>query len=230
MPGVFKDVRWIWVSLARALYVIEQNKEIIYTLKSLNKNSKKQFIYIYGESGSGKSHISISSCKYVNKNNLVSTYIPLNNQEIKPEILENTDQMFLLCIDNLEKIIGIEKWEKALFNCFNYLLESEKNLLITSTKKPNELNYFLPDLKSRMCSCLSFQLHSPDDNQKLIILNIKAKLKELNLPSETAKFLLNHYNRNLKELINNLDIISKKALQEKHQLTIPFIKTILKTN
>ena len=208
-------------------YHASNNANALQALHALNTSSKNQFIYIYGSPGVGRSHIAMACCRHFGNLGLPVSYLSLRDHNLKPEILDNLENMFLLCLDDLNAALGKREWENALFYCFNRLFEVGGNLLVTANTAPSALNFLLPDLKSRMCSGLIFQLQDLDDEQKLSILDLRAKLRGLRLSPDIAKFLLTHYQRDLKSLFSNLEKLSKVALNLKHQITIPFIKNVL---
>ena len=77
---------------------------------------------------------------------------------------------------------------------------------------------------------LTLQLQNLDDAEKFAALNLRATNRSLDLPIETSRYLLQHYQRDLKTLFANLDQLAQAALHTQHALTIPFVKKILGNN
>jgi DnaA-homolog protein len=204
------------------------NQKQVQLLQSWNKDTRNQFVYFWGAPGTGRSHLAIATCREMGKLGLPIVYLPLRDQKnLSPKILENLEHVFLLCLDDLDMVLGKHGWEEALFDCFNRLLEAGGNLLITANSSPRGLNFILPDLKSRLTSCLIFKLRPLTHEQKIKALHLRAKQRGLKLPNQTSQFLLNHYQRDLKILFTLLEKLSQAALQMKRPLTIPFVKEIL---
>ena len=87
----------------------------------------------------------------------------------------------------------------------------------------------LADLKSRMASGLTFELHELTGVEKIAGLKLRAQLRGLDLNDQAAQFLLHHYARDTKNLFVMLDRLDKAALAAQRKLTIPFIKSVLET-
>ena len=55
----------------------------------------------------------------------------------------------------------------------------------------------------------------------------RARLRGLELPPETGRYLLNHYRRDMASLCALLDELDLASLAAQRRLTIPFVKGIL---
>lgn len=208
-------------------YPGEANQKVFKLLEELPKNAHNQFIYLWGPNGVGRSHLLMASCNSFDKAHRLA-YLSLRDQDkVLPSILENFENMTLLCLDDLDAIAGNRIWEEAIFHCFNRISEAKGNLLVAANASPSALPFTLPDLKSRLSSLTVFQLHTLTDEQKLHALNFRAQKRGLSLNEDTANYLLNHYQRDIKALFAMLEKLAKEALHAKRALTIPFVKSVL---
>jgi len=204
------------------------NQKIKQVLESLNVKSQNDFIYLWGKSGTGRSHLAIATCQQLGNLGISTAYLPLKDLSMQsPAVLENLEKMFLVCVDDLEAILGQKEWEEALMYLFNRLQTNGGNFLIIAKEAPNALNFILQDLKSRLTSCLIFNLMPLTDEEKLAALTLRAKHRSLKLTRETALFLLRHEQRDFKTLVTILDKLSQAALHSQRALTIPFVKETL---
>ena len=55
----------------------------------------------------------------------------------------------------------------------------------------------------------------------------KARLRGMELPDEVARFLLNRQQRDIRELVQILDLLDKASIVHQRKLTIPFVKDML---
>ena len=192
-------------------------------LDSLRKNSselKQQFFYIWGNKGSGKTHLLRAFSNEYLINQRTAIYVPLSkSQYFSTAVLENLEQ---------QSVIGNDKWELAIFDLFNRIKASGKTLLlISSDKSPSALSVKLPDLNSRLTWGEIYQLNSLTDEQKISVLQHNAYQRGIQLPDETANFLLTRLARDMHTLFEALDLLDKASLQAQRNLTIPFVKEIL---
>ncbi|MDG6882096.1 DnaA-homolog protein hda [Phocoenobacter uteri] len=207
-------------------------------LDSLRQNFgqvTQPFFYIWGNESCGKSHL----LKAVNNHFLMeqrnASYIPLQKScYFSSVVLENTDFLDVICLDDIQLIVGDSEWEEALFDLFNRLREQQSSnqqrktlLLISANCPPNQLNIKLPDLRSRLNWGEVYQLKSFTDEEKCTILQQRANQKGLELSSEVANFLLKRLDRDLNSLIDTLDELDQASLQAQRKITVPFVKEIL---
>lgn len=212
-----------------ANFYVGENTELINFLKNLSTNKIAKIIFLWGDNGAGKTHILTACCQSLESSKNIA-YLPLTEHEkFSPEILDNMENCALLCLDDLDFILGKKDWEEAIFAYYNRLLDSTNNnvMLITASASPKNLAFALADLQSRLSSGITFQLQALNDEQKIAALQLRAHSLGLSLTDETAKFLLTHYNRDTNTLFATLKQLDQAALAAKRKLTIPFIKNIL---
>ncbi|GAA5112784.1 DnaA inactivator Hda [Orbus sasakiae] len=184
--------------------------------------------YFWSAVPSGKTHLLYSSCNELSLLNKLICYIPLNqHQSLTPDILLGLEQYDLVCIDDIDQIAGNKVWEEAIFDLFNRLMENNQTkLLITGNASPKQIHFQLPDLVSRLEWSPVYQLKELNDDDKLKALQLRAKLRGFELPTDVGLFLLKRVDRDIKTLSELLDKLDKVTITEQRKLTIPFIKTV----
>jgi DnaA family protein len=141
------------------IFVPGQNNLAIMYLNNLISHNSGEILYLWGNSGTGKSHLLQAACGQASKLGMKPGYIPLSEyNQLVPEVLKGLEALDLVCIDDLESITGMQEWEKSLFNMFNNIVENKKSLVITSTMSPSGNSIELPDLKSRLGSGVTYHL------------------------------------------------------------------------
>ena len=201
-------------------------------LNSLQKNFlhlHQQFFYLWGNKGCGKSHLLKGVCQHYLAQQHPALYVPLNKaQYFSPAVLENLEQQALVCLDDLQVVIGNAEWEVAIFDLINRVRETGRTLLIMSAdQSPANLPVQLPDLASRLTWGEVYQLAPLNDQQKIEVLQKAAYQRGIELPDETANFLFKRLERDMKTLFNALEKLDQASLQAQRKLTIPFVKEIL---
>ena len=201
-------------------------------LNSLHQNwqqIQQQFFYIWGAPGCGKSHLLCALCNQYLNEQRAAIYVPLNKSHyFSPAVLENLEQQEVVCLDDLQAVIGEAEWEMALFDLFNRIKAGGRTLLlISATVSPSALKVQLPDLASRLKWGEIYQLTPLTDTQKLEVLQENARRRGIELPAETAQFLLKRLDRDMHTLLQTLAKLDKASLQAQRNLTIPFVKETL---
>jgi len=157
-------------------FIPGDNSQAVLQIKKSTTTHDGTYIFLWGSEDSGKSHLISAAAKAANGNDLTVAYIPLTSApELTPEILDNIEQMDLICLDDIHTIAGDPTWEEALFHLFNRSTENSTNLLITANCSPSQLQIALPDLVSRLSSGMSYRLTPLNDDAKLKLLVEQAK-------------------------------------------------------
>jgi len=211
-----------------------QNATLLTQLKNSVVGLGEPVLYMWGESGSGRSHLLHALCSEVDERGESVAYIPLHHyQGMSLDIFENMEAVTLVCIDNVDAIAGDKKWEKALFDFYNRWLDNKGNrppgasLVLCAIDLPKQLNIKLDDLVSRFEWGACYHLSPLNDEEKLGALQLRAQLKGMKLPVDVGRFLLNRLSRDMNTLLKTLDRLDNASLEAKRKLTIPFVKEVL---
>lgn len=200
-----------------------QNLQVVQALQQADE----AFIYLWGSSGSGKSHLLQALCQDIAEQGQAVAYLPLAENDMVPQMLEGMEAMSLLAIDDLDQIAGNAEWETALFHLYNRMRDSGGRLLVAARVAPAALPVKLRDLASRLSYGLTLQLHELDDGNKLKLLQLRAGNRGFDLPDEVANYLLKRCERDMDSLIVLLDKLDSATMEAQRKLTIPFVKTLL---
>ena len=205
-------------------FIGTQNAELVSRLRL----TPDPFLYLWGESGSGKSHLLQASCRETDERGESSAYIPLEQiDELEPGVLEGLEGMQLVCLDDLQQLAGKADWELALFNLFNRLRENSAQLVVSANAPPAQLPILLADLASRLTWGPCYHLLPLDDAGRVELLIRQAEQRGLKLSSEIAIFLIQRLPRDSHSLTRLVERLDHASLAEKHRLTIPFVRRVL---
>lgn len=208
-------------------FQIGENVELINHLRNILCSQKFPFVYLWGR-GAGRTHLLQACCQMASQQNLTSIFLSLKqHREFSSQILEGIENMFLVCLDDVEAIAKNREWEEALFYFYNRSIEKNARLIISGHSIPTEIGFALADLTSRLATGLIFQVKVLNDAQKLDALKMRAKVRGIYLSDEVGTYLLNHYPRDMEALFNALDRLDLASWENKRKLTIPFVKRVL---
>ena len=204
-------------------YFSGQNDAVIYNLETQNE----PYIFLFGDNGTGKSHLLQAACHEVGQEGLPVVYLPLAEEGLMPAMLDGLENMSLIALDDIQVVIGDEKWEYALFNLYNRVREKNVNMLVSSSLPLASLNIKLADLKSRLSWGPAFKLTALSDKEKQKALQQRAKNRGLELSDDVVTYLLKRSPRDMNSLFALFEKLDKASMVEKRKLTIPFIKDYL---
>lgn len=209
-------------------FVAGVNREVVAILGDLLRAETSGVLFLVGAPGSGKTHLLQAACRAVETDGAQAAYLPLAELvNHAPAVLEGLEHYRLLACDDLQAIAGRFDWEEAVFHLYNRLREAGGLLIGAATQPPERLGLALPDLRSRLAWGGVYALQAPDDAVRLAILTVHARERGLELPAETAQFLLRRCPRDLHALIALLERLDAAALTAQRRLTVPFVKETL---
>ena len=196
------------------------------TLKSQLKPGGEPLVYIYGATGTGKSHLLQAACHVAGASAL---YLPLRELVDFPpdQVLQGVENTGLVCLDDVEAVLGDEDWELALFDFFNRARQVNCRLLFGGSAAPRALPVDLADLASRLSWAVVFHLDSASDEFLQRVLSFRAERRGLPLSPEVASYIVSRAPRALSSLLPLLDQLDAASLSEKRSLSIPFVKAQL---
>lgn len=190
-------------------FIVGRNAEALASLKAAIAGEQAKFIYLWGESGSGKSHL-----------------ITALSDEVlqKPISMRPTEACFFLddvhLLDNEKQI--------ALFNQYNQLKEIGGFLICAGSHAPTQMG-LRDDLATRLAWGLVYQLHPLNDAEKTAALQNHAKERGMKLPDEVTDYCLRYLRRDLPTLMSVLDALDEWSLTEKKPVTVPMLKKLLQS-
>jgi DnaA family protein len=186
--------------------------------------------WICGPSGTGKTHLLQAVCVQASET-VQAAYYPMHElASLGVGVLEELPQLQCLCIDDVDAITGQREWERALFVVLRDMQERGARLVMSAEVPPALIRWSLPDLGSRCSASAVFQLRPLDEEEQQEALKLRARVRGVELPDDTARWLQRRYPRDMHTLYDLLDTLDEASLVAQRRLTVPFIRTILKTD
>jgi DnaA family protein len=215
-------------NLSFASFFAGNNAEIVNQLLALAGDGLEQQVFIWGEHGSGKSHLLQACCQQAKIAGQDPFFLKFAADKLpSPNLLDGLEHMELVCFDDIHLIAGHSDWETALFAFYNSHRQNNHKLLLAADCPPKYLAFGLPDLKTRMSWGLTLKIQPLRDDQIIEALTFKAHFLGFDIPPKVGRFLLNHYVHDLPALWLLLEKIDRATLAAQRKLTIPFLKQIL---
>ncbi|MFL9611243.1 HdaA/DnaA family protein [Methylobacillus sp. Pita2] len=186
-------------------FVTGRNAEALFQLRrTVLENDDAHFIYLWGESGCGKTHL-IQACN----------------------ALASASGLDMICVDNVHLLSDDD--QVALFDLYNQLRESGGRLVVSGIAAPGQMG-LRDDLATRLAWGLSYQLHPLSDEEKTQALKNHAKARGMKLPDEVLDYCLRHLRRDMPSLIATIDALDEWSLTDKRAVTLPLLKQLLQVS
>lgn len=182
-------------------FVVGRNAEALDSLRTLLSGTGTSFIYLWGSTGSGKTHLLTACAQYAEMHGL------------RLEIADDVQRM-----DDEQQI--------ALFNTYNRLREEGGALVAAGSDAPRQMD-LRDDLATRLAWGLTYQLHPLSDEEKAVAVRTHARERGMRLPDEVLEYCQRHLRRDLPTLMATLDALDEWSLTYQRPVTLPLLKQLL---
>ncbi len=172
-------------------------------------------LFIYGNSGLGKTHLLMAIGNYVMKADptkkvyyieslkfveMVVNSIANHNIDAFKKFMYSLD---LLLVDDIQFIAGKEKSHEIFFTIYNELVSNGKQICLASDRQPKEIKGLEDRLISRFNSGLSVGIDSPEFETSLAILKMKIKQSGYGIDEvdeEGLSYIASNFSGNVRDL------------------------------
>ncbi|MDO4219085.1 MAG: chromosomal replication initiator protein DnaA [Synergistaceae bacterium] len=170
-------------------------------------------LFLYGNSGLGKTHLMQAVGNYVIEQNpdakvlyeasetfTNSFTIAIKEDKIK-DLISKYRTLDILMIDDVQFFSGKERTMEYFFNIFNELTNANKQIILTADQQPKDIIGFNERLVSRFMSGMVADITPPDFETRVAILMKKAEVRNYhNIPDEIFTLIAHNIKKNIREL------------------------------
>lgn len=201
-------------------FVVGRNQELTALIKQISQPAQlsldQRFVMIWGEAGSGKTHLLHALKEQTN-----ALYLAADSAASDHQFSENYHLYLLDDCDGKGPEAQI-----AAFGLFNQIRESGGVLIATAKHPPAQLK-LREDLRTRLGWGLIYQLHGLSDEEKIAALNLSAEARGLQLSTGVIPYLLTHFRRDMQSLTAMLQALDRYSLETKRAITVPLLRELL---
>lgn len=177
-------------------------------------------LFIYGNSGLGKTHLmhaignyimSNSSRKvlYVTSDQFIQDFIGINKRDSKGTNFNYVDffknkyrNVDVLIIDDIQFLGGATQTQQEFFHTFNTLYNDSKQIIISSDRSPDDLKLLEDRLRTRFCWGLTVNIFPPDFSLRTEIIKKKiiAGHFEKEIPEDVVEYIASNIGTDVRQL------------------------------
>lgn len=176
-------------------------------------------VWLFGEPAVGKTHV----LRALAREHADAVYV-----ENVPPSLQQVEGASVLLIDAIDRFAGIEDNEYALFAAYEATDFESTRWVVSAGGIPAKVPFLYVDLASRMRLFEQVELKPVADSQRDELLRQWAQDREVPLTDEVIRFLLERIPRTQQSLWDTLQRLDRESLLQQRELTIPFVRNVLK--
>lgn len=189
---------------------------------SVAENPGKMYnpLFIYGNSGLGKTHLmhaignyiienTDKKVLYVTSDQFIQDFISLNKKDTSGSNLNYIDyfknkyrNVDVLIIDDIQFLGGATQTQQEFFHTFNTLYSDSKQIIISSDRSPDDLRLLEERLRTRFCWGLTVDIFPPDFSLRIAILKkkISAGNIEKEIPDDVIEYIASNMASDVRQL------------------------------
>jgi chromosomal replication initiator protein len=197
-------------------------------------------LFIYGESGLGKTHLlhgigayarhlnPRTRVRYVSSEEFTNDFINSIRDDKAQAFQKRYRDIDVLLVDDIQFLQGKVQTQEEFFHTFNTLHNANKQIVITSDLPPKQLQQFEERMRSRFEWGLMTDVQPPDLETRIAILRKKAAAERLSAPPEVLEFIASKIATNIRELEGALIRVTAFANLNRQPVDLALAEIVLK--
>jgi len=169
-------------------------------------------LFIWGESGLGKTHLLHAvghyaqrlfpgmRVRYVSTEEFTNDFINSLRDDKTSAFQRRYRDVDILLIDDIQFLENRERTQEEFFHTFNTLHNANKQIVISSDRKPKDLATLEDRLRTRFEWGLLADIQPPDLETRIAILQKKAAQERLFAPPDVLEFIASRIANSIREL------------------------------
>ncbi len=221
IPGKNADSEILsYMSIENAKYtfsnfIVGPSNKLAYTASlriAENPGSVFNPLFIYGNSGLGKTHLLNAIIEKIKSNNPGANIVYTTSENLTNELFfalqtkttydfhnkyRNCDA---LLVDDIQFIAGKTQTEEEVFHTFDTLIKAGKQIVLTSDKPPSAIPKIEDRLKTRFESGILCDIQPPDFETRVAIIKDKSNYLKFDLPDDVCIFIAENIKNNVRQI------------------------------
>ena len=196
-------------------------------------------LFIYGNSGLGKTHLLYATINRLKQNNPNIKIIYTNGEDFTNQMIaclaNKTMEDFrdkyrkcdVLLIDDIQFIAGKISIQEEFFHTFNALFEEKKQIILTSDRPPRDIKTLEDRLKSRFEWGLLADIEPPDLELRIAIIKKKAEQVKVSIPDEVLTYLGENLRSNIRQIEGAIKKLGALSFLSGRSITMEEAQSVL---
>ena len=204
-------------------------------------------LFIYGNSGLGKTHLMHAIGNYIEKKyrkkilyvtsddfmndftGLARKGTNVNNLDYIEFFKNKYRNVDVLIIDDIQFLGGAEKTQQEFFHTFNNLYNDSKQIIVSSDRSPEDLKVLEDRLRTRFAWGLQVDISPPDYDLKVAIIKKKLQREDVYINDDVIAYIASNLGNDVRQLEGSITrLVAYSAIMCVTDITVEFAMEALK--
>lgn len=201
-------------------------------------------IFIYGNSGLGKTHLLHGMCNYLSLNRPEVSFLYIDGNDLISELIDATKNRTIqtiidkistvdyLLIDDIQHLARTNDTQEVFFSLYNKIISNGGQIILTSDVYPSELKSMNNRIVSRFTSGLAVCIDPPEFSTAVSIIQQKISIsnrENLKITDDAIAFIAENYSKDVRELEGSLNsLLFQSVFLKQDLIDLDFAKEVLR--
>jgi chromosomal replication initiator protein len=210
------------------------------TVKSVSEKPGTLYnpVFIYGGVGLGKTHLMQAAGNVLQNQGKVVIYTTVEQflndfiRHLRNKTMERFQEKYRKCdvllIDDIQFLSNKEGIQEEFFHTFEALKGAGKQIILTADKHPKKIAGLEERLRSRFEHGLVADIHPPELETKIAIIENKCRLNKVKLSKDIINYIATVIDSNVREIEGILSKLHAYSQLINVDIDLAFTKNVLK--
>ncbi|MCR5653359.1 MAG: chromosomal replication initiator protein DnaA [Ruminococcus sp.] len=196
-------------------------------------------LFLYGNSGLGKTHLLFAISNEIRKNDPSKTICYVKGEDFTNDLIESLHKVSMsefrqkyryndvLLVDDVQFIGGKESTQQEFFHTFETLYQDQKQIILTSDRPPKEIKTLDDRLRSRFEMGLIADIQPPDLETRIAIIKRKADIMDIEISNDVCEYIATNVKSNIRQLEGTVKKIKAKNNLDGERPSIKSVQNII---
>ena len=169
-------------------------------------------LFIYGNSGLGKTHLLNAICHEIKRNNPSMKIVLTDGEEFTNEFIEALNhrtttefqnkyrKVDVFLMDDVQFIASKERTQEEFFHTFNALTQDGKQIVLSSDRPPKDMPQLEDRMRTRFEWGLLADIQPPDLETRMLIVKRKADALHFDITDDVVEYIAKNLRSNIRQL------------------------------
>jgi chromosomal replication initiator protein len=193
-------------------------------------------LFIYGQSGLGKTHLLYAITNEIKRKNPFASIIYIKGEDFTNQMIESIANKSMakfrdkyrtcdvLLIDDIQFIAGKTSTQEEFFHTFNALYEDGKQVILTSDRPPKDIETLEDRIKTRFEWGLIADVQPPDLELRIAIFKNKISQAGISVSDDIITFLAENLRSNIRQIEGAVKKLVALKFLEGNDITMETVK------